>query len=220
MHRDSEEYRSTVRMIEFFRKELEEARRERGESGVHVMIGREGPVQFVLHNPHKEGAAAEMEMDDAEADGTFLRAVQAGLIGARWDSSGPYASTAGAFVTHITPEGLAMLERWEEPSQPQAPIFNIFGDTYGSNIGTQQYAQVFQPTFTFGDLEQEIDRRGGEDAAALKAMVQEIKETLESQDSLSRSWLVRWSELVNKHGWITGAIAQLLLVYALTGKIG
>ena len=89
-----------------------------------------------------------------------------------------------------------MLERWEEPSLPQAPVFNIYGDTYGSKVGTQGHAQVIRPTFTFRDLEQEIDRRG-EDVEALRAMVREIRETLESQDSLNRGWLLGWSELIN-----------------------
>lgn len=102
----------------------------------------------------------------------------------------------------------------------QSPIFNIFGPTYGSNIGTQQHAQVLQPTFTFGDLEQEIDRRGGEDTEALKEMIGEIRATLESQDSLSRSRLLGWSELLNRHAWITGPIAQLLLIYATIGQFG
>lgn len=105
------------------------------------------------------------------------------------------------------------------PPQPQAPTFNILGDSYGSVIGTQQNAQVLQPTFTFGDLEQEIDRRGGEDTEALQEMVSEIRATLESQDNLNRGWLLRWSELINRHQWITGAIAQLLLVYAVSGQV-
>jgi hypothetical protein len=101
----------------------------------------------------------------------------------------------------------------------RGPIFNIFGDTYGSNIGTQAHAQILQPNFTFGDLEQEIESRGGEDTEALKDMVSEIRDTLEQQDSLSRGRLMHWSELINRHAWITGAIAQLLLVYATTGQI-
>jgi hypothetical protein len=110
-------------------------------------------------------------------------------------------------------------EAAQTSSMPHPPVFNIFGDTYGSVVGTQETAQVLHPTFTFADLEQEIDRRGGEDTEALKQMVREIHTTLQHQDSLSRGTLLRWSELMNRHGWITGAIAQLLLVYATTGQI-
>lgn len=107
----------------------------------------------------------------------------------------------------------------EAASEPQAATFNIFGNTYGSNIGTQQNAQVLQPTFTFGDLELEIERRGGDDAEALKEMVSEVRATLENQDSLSRGRLMEWSALLNEHSWITGPIAQLLLIFATTGQI-
>ena len=115
---------------------------------------------------------------------------------------------------------VAEYEVAQSPAEPQAPTFNIFGPTYSSNIGTQQNAQILQPTFTFGDLEQEIDRRGGEDAEALKEMMSQIRVTLEDQDSLSRGRLLGWSDLLNRHAWITGPIAQLLLIYATTGHIG
>ncbi len=108
----------------------------------------------------------------------------------------------------------------QESVQPQATTFNIFGPSYGSVIGNPQHAQILQPTFTFGDLERSIDRFGGEDTEDLKAMVQELRITLESQDSLSRGKLLEYSDLLNRHGWITGPIAQLLLVYAISGQIG
>lgn len=119
----------------------------------------------------------------------------------------------------ITADGIRHVEDGEKVIPPQGPTFNIFGDTYGSVIGTQDHAQILQPTFTFGDLEQEIDHQGGEDAEALREMVQEIRDTLENQDSLSRGKLLEYSELLNRHAWITGPIAQLLLVYATTGQI-
>ena len=59
-------------------------------------------------------------------------------------------------------------EAVQAQSAPHAPVFNIFGNTYGSVVGTQETGQVLHPTFTFGDLDQEIDRRGSEDAEALK----------------------------------------------------
>lgn len=221
MHRDSEEYRNTVEMIRFFRKALDEAERDHGQSGVHVLIARGDMRTFALQDPVVKDVAEGTSMSFGTATATFMRAVAAGLIGAEWSSAGPHATTTGAYVTHITPEGLAMLESWEEPSPPQSPVFNIYGDTYGSNVGTQQHAQVIRPTFTFGDLEREIERRGGQDVEALKAMVREIRETLERQDSLSRGWLLRWGELINRHaGWIAEPIAQLLLLYAVTGQVG
>jgi hypothetical protein len=210
---DSSEYHNTYKLLDFFRQEIDVR-----PSGVHVLISRGSSPRFAQQEPNKD-VAAELGMTTAEADRTFLRAYDAGYIRADFGKAGPQAATAIAHVTYITTEGLGILERWKEPVQAYAPIFNIFGDNYSSIIGTQAHAQILQPTFTFGDLEQEIDRRGGEDAEALKEMIREIRATLEQQDSISRSWLLNWSEVLNQHAWITGPIAQLLLVYLVSGQI-
>jgi hypothetical protein len=110
MRRGTRQSRNIRTLIEFFSRELEEARRARGEAGVHVLISREEPAQFVLTDPAKD-AAAEMGMSDAEADAAFLLAVHMRLMSASFGSGSPYTATTTAFVTHITPEGLAMLEK-------------------------------------------------------------------------------------------------------------
>jgi hypothetical protein len=110
MRQGTRQYRNTRTLIEFFSRVLEEAQRERGESGVHVLISREEPARFVLNDPPKD-AAAEMGMSVAEADAAFLLAVHARLIDASFGSESPYTVTTTSFVTHITPEGLAMLEK-------------------------------------------------------------------------------------------------------------
>ena len=99
-----------------------------------------------------------------------------------------------------------------------SPIFNIFGPTYGSAIGTQSHVE-FHQTFDFQDLKAEIEERGDEDTEALKEMVGEIRRVLETQDSVGRGRFVEFSELMNRHAWITGPIAQLLMVYAIAGQI-
>src|SRR3954452_25298060 len=111
MHRGTRQYRNTHKLIEFFSKELEEARRKRGESGVHVLISREEPARFVLNASLPKDVAAEMEMSAAEADAAFLLAVHSRLIDVSFGSGSPYTTTTTAFVSHITPEGLAMLEQ-------------------------------------------------------------------------------------------------------------
>jgi hypothetical protein len=110
MRRGTRQYSNVRKLIEFFSRELEEAWRERGESGVHVLISREEPAQFVLKDPSKD-VATEMGMSAAEADAAFLLAVHARLIDASFDSGSPYTTTTTPFVSHITPEGLAMLEQ-------------------------------------------------------------------------------------------------------------
>ncbi len=105
------------------------------------------------------------------------------------------------------------------PELPQSQVFNVYGNAYGSVFGNQQNVRLEQ-TFTFEELERQIEERGGEDADALKEMVAAIRGTLESQDSLSRGRLAEFSELLNRHAWITGPIAQMLLLYSTTGQIG
>jgi hypothetical protein len=111
MRRGTRQYRNIRKLIEFFSRELEEARRARGESGVHVLISREEPARFVLNASPPKDVAAEMEMSAAEADAAFLLAVHSRLIDVSFGSGSPYTTTTTAFVNHITPEGLAMLEQ-------------------------------------------------------------------------------------------------------------
>ena len=81
MHRDSEEYRNTVRMIDFFRKALEEAERKHDQSGVYVLISRGDPRQFALQDPVVRDVAHGTSMSFGTATATFMRAFEAGLIG-------------------------------------------------------------------------------------------------------------------------------------------
>src|SRR5437588_9719711 len=119
MHQDSPGYRKTYTMLDYFRKELE-AR----PVCVYVLISRESSPRFAQQEPNKD-VAAELGMTTAEADRTFLRAYDAGYIRADFGKPGPHASTAIAYVTDITPKGSEILKRWKEPTQTQAPIFNI-----------------------------------------------------------------------------------------------
>lgn len=154
---------------------------------------------------------------------TNLRDRQAWVGAARyWEERG-FITKVGSdlgvayALVRITAPGIRHVEEGEQEAPRPAAVFNIYGDTYASNVGTQQHAQVLQPSFTFGDLEREIDRREGEDAEALKAMVREIGDSLESQDSLSRGKLEEYGELLSKHAWVTGPIAQHVLSYLANG---
>ena len=152
MQRGSGEQENTRRMIEFFRRELE----ERGD-GLHLMIARgRNPTELLLQSPHKD-VASETGMSGAEADATFMRAVQAGLINADFGSDGPYIQTPIAWVTHITPEGLRMLGDWEEPAAQPTQQFTFNAPAYGV-FGSQRDFRFEQ---VVGDLERQIEEHGG-----------------------------------------------------------
>lgn len=113
----------------------------------------------------------------------------------------------------------AEYESSESTPLSSAPVvFNIFGDNYASNIASPR-AQINQPTFTFGNLYEEIERRGDGDSEALTEMVRNIENSLERKEDLSHSWLIKYSELLDRHSWITGPIAQLLMLYLMTGSV-
>lgn len=84
-------------------------------------------------------------------------------------------------------------------------------------VGNQQnfkFNQVVQ------DLDRQIEEYGGSDKEALREMVQEIQETLESQDSISRGKFEIWSELANKHApWLLGPLGSLFINYSF-GVLG
>lgn len=206
----SEEQKQTYRMIEFFRKELQEVSK-RSKSGIQVMIGREDKVQFALMDPNKDVSKDEdLDMSGAEADQTFLRAYYDDLIGASFGSGGPHATTAIAFVTHITPKGLRVLNQWEGPPEQATNKFTFNAPAYGM-FGSQQY-------FTFEQIVQDFDRQieehGGEDKEELREMVAEIQQTLESQDSITRTKFEKWSDLAHKHmPWLLEPMGTLFIKY-------
>jgi len=78
-----------------------------------------------------------------------------------------------------------------------------------SNIiaGSQATATM---NVNIGEIEVAIEKNGGTDKAELLAMVMEIKEAFEKQDTLSKGSLARFSETLEKHSWITGSLIQLL----------
>lgn len=71
-----------------------------------------------------------------------------------------------------------------------------------------------------GEIEAAIEKNGGTEKAELLAMVMEIKEAFEKQDKLSKGFLARFSETLEKHSWITGSLIQLLGSAAIQFFIG
>lgn len=94
--------------------------------------------------------------------------------------------------------------------------FNI-GTIYGSNIGTQGNAHI-DNVFNFDKIDQMIEERGGEEKEELHNMINEIRELFEDSEKVKKGSLSRFSELMEKHSWITGAVSQMGLGF-LTGRL-
>lgn len=105
--------------------------------------------------------------------------------------------------------------------QQQAPAPNVtfnVQNAYGSIFGTQQHAEMNYVSFDFSTVEaeldhaeEEIERRGGPDAAELKELIAEIRALHESGEPLDKGRLAKYLEVIQKNGWIAGPVAGTLL---------
>ena len=92
-------------------------------------------------------------------------------------------------------------------------------NAYDSIFGTQQHAEM-NVSFDFNTVEAELDRaeeieqRGGHDAAELKELIAEVRALHESGKSVSRGSFARHLEAIQRKGWIWGHIAGTLLSLA------
>jgi len=90
--------------------------------------------------------------------------------------------------------------------QPQA-INYTFHNSSNIIAGSQSAATM---NINIVKIEAEIEEKGGSDKEGLLAMVVEIKQAFEKQDALPKGSLSRFSEMLERHSWITGSLVQLL----------
>jgi hypothetical protein len=129
----------------------------------------------------------------------------------------------GYGVIRITPQGIAHVEGdLPERAPAQSVIFNV-GNAYNSIFGTQRNAQMNNVSFDFETIEEElnraeeeVERRGGPDADELKRLLDEVREIRATGDRLEKGRLARYTNVVQRNGWISGPIAGSILGH-LTG---
>jgi hypothetical protein len=111
-------------------------------------------------------------------------------------------------------------EEYRDKNRESRPgdTYNI-NEAHGSLIGSQQDF-IFNASFNFGDLREQIEKLGGSDRTELHQMADEIREQMERGDAIEVRGLAKFSELINRHGWIAGPLANLLLLYSITGNVG
>lgn len=136
-----------------------------------------------------------------------------------WEQRGFVEHFTEAMV-RITTLGIQHVEGDLEQSATPNVTFNV-GNAYGSIFGTQQHAEMSNVSFDFRTVEaeldraeDEIDRRGGRDAAELKELVAELRALHESGEPVDRSRLARYLGVIQRNGWIAGPIAGTLLSIA------
>lgn len=96
---------------------------------------------------------------------------------------------------------------FEREKQSVQSVSYTFNSSSNIIAGSQTNAVM---NINIGEIEAEIERNGGDDKAELLAMVIEIMEAFEKQNTLSKGSFARFSETLERHSWITGSLVQLL----------
>ncbi|NMP11388.1 hypothetical protein [Paenibacillus polymyxa] len=104
-------------------------------------------------------------------------------------------------------------ERMQHEKQLNAASFHI-ENAHNSIIGNQQTVSMTN-TFNISQVEKEIEQRGGEDKEELKKMMAEIQEMFEDSEKMKKGSLSKFSEMMQKHSWITSSIAKMGLDFLM-----
>lgn len=117
----------------------------------------------------------------------------------------------------ITAEGVNEVERNGQQEATSTTTtttnFNFNAPVHGSVIGTNNTAELTN-NFDFRRIEVEIEEKGGADKEELREALAEIRGLLESGQSLDRGALSKFSEVMERHSWFTGSVAQGLIGFA------
>jgi predicted hydrocarbon binding protein len=124
----------------------------------------------------------------------------------------------GYGIVAITADGIRYVEGdLEQQGASSVTFFNV-GNAYGSIFGIQQHAEMNNVSFDFRTVEAELDRaeeeveqRGGRDAAELKELIAEVRALHESGEPLESGSLAKYLGVIQRNAWIASPIAGTLL---------
>jgi hypothetical protein len=120
--------------------------------------------------------------------------------------------TLGWEALHITKEGVDEVEgRSQQAAATTSFVFNA--PIHGSVIGTHNTAELTN-NFDFRAIEQRINSEGGEDTEELREALAEVERLVEEGQTLDRGAFSRFSAVMQRHGWFTGAVAEAILGFA------
>lgn len=92
-------------------------------------------------------------------------------------------------------------------------IYNI-DKVYGSIIGNQNNATI-NNSYNLEEIRHLIDKNGEEDKSELNEMINTLEAITKNNIPVQKGTLERFSELLAKHSWITGPIAQSILGWVI-----
>ena len=95
--------------------------------------------------------------------------------------------------------------------------YNI-NNVYGSMIGHQEGSTVNNKfSLSMEHLDKLVDENGGDDKEILKQLLAEIKKLQNTEGAIEKGSLLKYSHMLEKHSWLSGALAQIALGW-LVGK--
>jgi DNA-binding PadR family transcriptional regulator len=93
--------------------------------------------------------------------------------------------------------------REPQPQQNLSNVFNMSGTFYQAAVGTHN-TNTFSGDLDFSTVEQRIDEEGGADKEELRELVAEMRELLESGQTLDKGRLARFSDKLKQYPWLAG----------------
>lgn len=129
-----------------------------------------------------------------------------------WGNRGFIKSEGGGYGHfRLTSRGIDKVEG-EEPTQqpPSVTNVNISGGTFqGSVVGANNTAELVNNfDLRSVEIEKQIEERGGADKEELREALEEVRRIIASENSIERGMLSRFSAVMERNSWFTGAIAQ------------
>lgn len=117
-------------------------------------------------------------------------------------------------IYRITAEGVDEVEGNRREPQPSVTnTFNMSGTFYQAAVGTHNI-NTFSGDLDFSTVERRIDEEGGADKEELRELVREMRELLESGQTLDKGRLARFNDKLKEVPWLAGPVAGWLLNFA------
>jgi DNA-binding PadR family transcriptional regulator len=120
----------------------------------------------------------------------------------------------------ITAKGVDEVEGNRPQSQQNVSnVFNMPNSTFIHSAVGNDNTNTFSGDLDFSTVERRIDEEGGADKEVLRQLVAEMREMLESGETLEKGRLARFNDKLKEPPWLAGPVAGWLLNFG-TQEIG
>lgn len=106
-------------------------------------------------------------------------------------------------------------EAEHDASQPASTIFNIMGDAYGVNVGDNN-TTIINYTKSIEALKEKAGKTEGPDKESIQRIIELLEMIVDNQLPPSKGLFSKFSEVMERHSWLTNAISSTLLAWLMT----